>query len=435
MIFGFVPNRSSADDFGMAYIIERNTRFYVVAYDGNDPRTGKERRRWHPAGRSRADAEAIAERLSAERHGLRERAASALTVERFLLEVWLPRRRRELRPSTARRYQWYVENYIASAIGGHRLAGLRAEHLDRMYNDLLAHGGRDGGALSAKTVYDVHVVMRSSLRFAVDRHLVDHNVAADARPPRISTRSRPSPEIWTAHQLASFLAHTAHLRLYPTIHLAATTGMRRGEIAGLRWGDWHTDTHRLSIARSRQSIQGGTVEVPTKTAASRRSIDLDANTEQVLARWRRRQQRDGQPVGVHDPMFTNEHGEPVNPESISQLFDRKTVSSGLPKIRLHDLRHTHASLLVAAGEPIKVVSERLGHAHPGFTMATYQHLLPAWAQPPPPTSPAYSPPPAVKARSQAQRIAALWSVDDLPTRGREPPGQRLGVARSGRQPR
>ena len=145
----------------MAYIIERNDRFYVVAYDGKDPRTGKERRRWHPAGRSRADAEAIAERLSTERHGLRERATSALTVEQFLLAVWLPRRRRELRPSTARRYQWYVDNYIAPAVGGHRLTGLRAEHLDRMCNDLLVYGGRDGGALSAKTVYDVHVVMRS----------------------------------------------------------------------------------------------------------------------------------------------------------------------------------------------------------------------------------------------------------------------------------
>ena len=138
----------------------------------------------------------------------------------------MPRRRRELRPSTARRYQWYVEHYITPAVGVHRLAGLRAEHLDRMYNDLLAHGGRDGEALSAKTVYDVHVVMRSSLRFVVD-HLVDHNVATDARPPRISTRSRPSPEIWTAQQLASFLTQTAHLRLYPAIHLAATTGMRR----------------------------------------------------------------------------------------------------------------------------------------------------------------------------------------------------------------
>ena len=258
--------RVIADDFGMAYIIERNERFYVVAYDGSDPRTGKERRRWHPAGRSRADAEAIAARLSAERQGARERPMSALTVEQFLLDVWLPRRRRELRPSTARRYQWYIDNYITPAIGYHRLAGLRAEHLDRMYVDLLAHGGRNGDALSAKTVYDVHVVMRSSLRFAVDRHLVDHNVAADARPPRTSTRSRPSAEIWTAQQLASFLAHTAHLRLYPAIHLAATTGMRRGEIAGLRWGDWHVETHRLSVPRSRQSIQGGTVEVPTKTA-------------------------------------------------------------------------------------------------------------------------------------------------------------------------
>ena len=376
MIFGLIPNRSPADDLVMAYIIERSDRFYVVAYDGNDPRTGRERRRWHAAGRSRADAEAIAARLSAERKGTRERTTSALTVQQFLAEVWLPRRRRELRPSIARRYQWYVDNYITPAIGAHRLASLRGEHLDRMYNELLAHGGRGGGALSAKTVYDVHVVMRSSLRFAVDRHLVDHNVAADARPPRISTRSRPSPEIWTAQQLASFLAHTAHLRLYPAIHLAATTGMRRGEIAGLRWGHWHLDTHRISIARSRQSIQGGTVEVPTKTAASRRSIDLDANTEQVLTRWRRRQQRDGHPIGVHHRIFTNEHGEPVKPESISQLFDRKTLSSGLPRIRLYDLRHTHASLLVAAGEPIKVVSERLGHAHPGFTMATYQHLLP-----------------------------------------------------------
>jgi integrase len=254
VIFGLVPNSSTVTIIVMAYIIERNDRFYVVAYDGSDPRTGKERRRWHPAGRCRADAEAIAARLSAERHGTRQRPTSALTVEQFLLEVWLPRRRRELRPSTARRYQWYIDNYIAPAIGYHRLASLRAEHLDRMYNDLLDHGGRNGATLSPKTVYDAHVVMRSSLRFAADRHLVDHNVAVNARPPRMSTRSRPSPEIWTAQQLAAFLAHTAHLRLYPAIHLAAMTGMRRGEIVGLRWGDWQVDTHRVSVARSRQSI-------------------------------------------------------------------------------------------------------------------------------------------------------------------------------------
>lgn len=248
VIFGLAPDRSSADDL-VAYIIERNDRFYVVAYDGNDPRTGKERRRWHPAGRCRADAEAIAARP--DRRTTRDSRATDLGVDgrAVLARGVVASTPTRTAPIDARRYQWYIDNYIAPAIGTHRLARLHAEHLDRMYNDLLEHGGRDRGALSPKTVYDAHVVMRSSLRFAVDRHLVDHNVAVNARPPRMSTRSRTSPEIWTAQQLAAFLAHTAHLRLYPAIHLAAMTGMRRGEIVGLRWGDWNTDTHRLSVAQ------------------------------------------------------------------------------------------------------------------------------------------------------------------------------------------
>jgi integrase len=251
----------------MAYIIERNERFYVVAYDGTDPRTGRERRRWHSAGHSRADAEAIAARLTSARLGERQRSTSALTVERFLLDTWMPCRHREPRPSTASRYGWMIRNYIVPAIGEHRLSALRAEHLDRLYADLVDHGGVGGRSLALKTVYDVHVVIRSALHFAARRHLVDHNVALETRPSRSTTRSRPSPEIWTAEQLATFLAQTAHLRLFPALHVAATTGMRQGELAGLRWRDWQHSSHRLSIARSRQSVQGRTVEVPTKTAA------------------------------------------------------------------------------------------------------------------------------------------------------------------------
>jgi len=366
----------TADEHRMAYIIERKSQFYVVAYDGVDPRTNKERRRWHAAGRSRADAEAIAARLTVARAGALERTTSALTVQEYLVEQWMPRRHRELQPSTAKRYEWMIHNYLTPAIGALRLNALRAEHLDRLYVELLDHGGANGRPLSPKTVYDAHVVIRSALRVAVARHLVDRNVAHDARPPRNSRRSRPTPEVWTAAQLSQFLSHTAHLRLYPALHLAATTGMRRGEVVGLRWGDWNRQTHRLSIARSRQAIPGGTVEVPTKTAASRRPVDLDEGTERVLAAWQRRQARDGHPTGLGDPMFTNTHGQPINPQSLAQLFDRKVRSSGLPRIRFHDLRHTHASLLAATGEPIKVVSERLGHAHPGFTMDTYQHVMP-----------------------------------------------------------
>lgn len=152
--------------------------------------------------------------------------------------------------------------------------------------------------------------------------------------------------------------------------------MRRGELAGLRWGDWNPPTHSMSIARARQSVGGQSIEVACKTRNSRRCIDLDPDTEVVLAGWRRRQCRDGHPVGLDDPIFTNTTGAAVHPESVSQLFARQLKRIDLPTIRFHDLRHAHATLLAGSSTPIKVVSERLGHAHPGFTMATYQHVIP-----------------------------------------------------------
>lgn len=360
----------------MAYIVQRKDRFYVVDYDGVDADTGRERRRWHPAGHARADAEAIKTRLEAVEHADRAVFTEQLTLGRYLTERWMPRRRQRLAPTTAHRYQWMIDNYIEPALGVIPLRSLHTEHLDRFYAELLADGGERARGLAPKTVYDVHVIIRAALTDAQRQHLVAVNVAHAAQPPRPMARERSGPECWTVDELAQFLAASRHLRLYPALHVAATTGMRRGEVAGLRWGDWHRGTHRLSIARSRQVVGGRSTEVPVKTRSSRRCIDLDANTESVLARWRRRQRRDGHPTGLSDPMFTNTSGEPVHAESLYQLFDRQVRKLGLPRIRLHDLRHTHASLLVAAGVPIKVVSERLGHANPGFTMATYQHVMP-----------------------------------------------------------
>jgi len=360
----------------MAYIVQRKDRFYVVAYDGTDPTTGRERRRWHPAGHSRADAEAIAARLDAIAEADTTISTSQLTFGRYLTERFMPMRRNRLQSTTAYRYGWMIDHYIAPALGSMPLRSVRAEHLDRLYAELLTTGGAKQTGLAPKTVYDVHIVIRTAFTQAVRQHLVSVNPALAAQPPRSRLRQRSGPECWTAEQLGEFLAATRHLRLHPALHLAAFTGMRRGELAGLRWGDWHTATHRLSIARSRQVVAGRSVEVPVKTRTSRRCIDLDADTERVLRSWRRRQQSDGNPVGTADPIFTNATGQPVHPESIYQLFHRQVRRLGLPRICFHGLRHTHASLLVAAGTPIKVVSERLGHANPGFTMATYQHVLP-----------------------------------------------------------
>lgn len=359
-----------------AYIVTKQNRFYVVTYDGLDPSTGKERRRWHLAGDSLEDAEAIAANLTRTTGEVRAGNRSAATVTSFLNETWLPKRRQHLRPSTAHRYQWMIDNYITPAIGHLGIRKLRFEHLERLYSDLLEAGGDKAAGLAPKTVYDVHVVMRAALKYAARIHLVEHNVALDADSPRPVARSKQGPESWTIDQLRTFLAATRHLRLYPALHLAATTGMRRGELAGLRWGDWNRATHSISIARARQSVGGQSVEVACKTRNSRRCVDLDPDTEAILATWSRRQRRDGHPAGLDDPILTNTTGEAVHPESISQLFTRQLKRIDLPTIRFHDLRHTHATLLAGSNTPIKVVSERLGHAHPGFTMATYQHVMP-----------------------------------------------------------
>jgi integrase len=293
-----------------------------------------------------------------------------------LTDTWLPIKRRHVRASTAYRYSWFVDHYINPAIGDVPLRRLRADHLDGFYDQLITTGGRHGTGLAPKTVHEVHVIVRGALDLALRRRLVSDNVA-HATNARHLRPTRTVPRSWTAEELASFLASARRHRLYPALHLTAYTGMRRGEIAGLKWSDLDAKAKRLSIVRTLQSIAGQPVEFPVKTRTSRRCIDLDDDTMAVLARWRRRLAREGLPHGADDWMFANTAGRHVNPESLSQLFDRlQRAMPGVVRIRFHDLRHTHASLLIMDGVPVKVVSERLGHANVAFTMHTYQHLIP-----------------------------------------------------------
>ncbi len=354
----------------MSYIVQRNQHFYVVVYNGRDPITGRERRRWHPAGASRSVAEAIKMRVDQARPPCRRPG----TLGEFMATTWMDSKPL-LSNSTRCRYQWMLEKNIAPRIGDIALDQIRPDDLDALSQNLLRHGGRRKNGLAAKTVLEIHRTISNALDLAVDRRLIDTNPATRARPPRPDRRSTV-PAIWDAAQLAAFLAHTEPKRLYPALHVAAFTGIRRGELAGLQWRDLNSTNATLSIARTRQVAAGRTVESPVKTRTSRRSIDLDTNTMGVLATWKQRLTREGAVIAPDTPMFLNTHHQAPSPESFSQLFTRSSVEAGLPRIRFHDLRHTHASLLVAAGVPIKVVSERLGHAHPGFTMHTYQHLLP-----------------------------------------------------------
>jgi hypothetical protein len=170
----------------MSYIVQRSHHFYVVDYTGLDPITGSERRRWHPAGTSRADAEAIRDRIDAARPA---RPCPA-TVAGLLNDVWLPSKG-DLTHPTRNRYRWMIDRYINPRIGHNRLDQLRPADLDATYSNLATRGGKKGQALSRKTVLEVHRVLANALDLAVDRELLDTNPAHRARPPD-PTRAPPS---------------------------------------------------------------------------------------------------------------------------------------------------------------------------------------------------------------------------------------------------
>jgi integrase len=154
--------------------------------------------------------------------------------------------------------------------------------------------------------------------------------------------------------------------------------MRRNELLGLRWSDFDAAKATLSINRGLVAIAYELHETRGKTPNARRRIDLDPTTTRILTTWRDWQHAERQAAGIDSAewIFADGSGEPIHPHAISQTFERIARRAGVPVIRLHDLRHTHGTLLIKAGVPVKVLSERLGHATPTFTIDTYQHVLP-----------------------------------------------------------
>jgi integrase len=184
---------------------------------------------------------------------------------------------------------------------------------------------------------------------------------------------------WTAPELQVFLRAAAGHRHFPALWVAAMTGVRRSEPLGLRWSDLDVDRARLSINRGLVAVGYELHESRGKTDHSRRCIDLDPTTINVLTAWRNWQRAERHAIGDPTPewVFTDTAGGVVHPDKLTQTFDRIVARTDLPPVRLHDLRHTQATLLIDAGVPVKVVSERLGHGSATFTIETYQHVLPS----------------------------------------------------------
>lgn len=307
---------------------------------------------------------------------------TALTLGEYLNDQWLPIVRHSIRPSTFHRYQAEIALHIMPTLGGIKIQQLSQSHLDRLYAELLDHGRvvKPGG-LSPKTVRSIHNLLHKALKDAQRKQLVHRNAADAADPPRINRSRTEGLRTWNANQVRIFLNGLSGHRLEAAYTLAATTGMRRGEVLGVRWSDLDPATKMLAVRQTVISVNYELMFGAPKTAKGRRLLALDDRTVTALAAHRSRQHDERAAIGTaymdHDLIFPKLDGSPTHPDYFSQLFDRTVAKLGLPKIRLHDLRHTYATLGLAAGVPSVVISQRLGHANVAFTLDIYTHPVPA----------------------------------------------------------
>ena len=312
------------------------------------------------------------------------RKDTALTVKQLLEEHWLPAQRsRELRPATLDQYRNVVDSWIVPNLGAVRVPALTPKDVTEMVETLRttkSAAGRKG--LSPRSAQLAVGTLKAACQWATENGLLGRNPIAGVRRPRGT--SSEAMHAWSADDARAFLAATRDDRLAWAWAMLLTRGLRRGEVAGLRWDDVDLDAATVRINRTRVVVDGKAVESSPKTASGRRSVPLDGLLVALLRAHKVRQAQEklaaGTAYGTGGWLFSDELGSPYHPESLSTWFETKVKAIELPRIRLHDTRHTSASLMLATGVPVKVVSEMLGHSSPTITLGIYAHVMPGMAE-------------------------------------------------------
>ncbi len=340
-----------------------------------DPVTGKRRQRSKSFKTKKEAERALAEWLVEIERGTVVDGTKMTTGA--YLAYWLDAHGHNLRPATLQQYRSLVNAHLIPALGAVALMKLSPAHLTALYAEKRKSGRRDGrGGLSPRTVRHLHAVIREALDFAVRHQLVVRNVAEVIDAPRFD---RKEMETWSPDEIQRFLTTTADHAYSPIWLLYITTGLRRGEGLGLRWRDVDLTTGRLNVAQSVVDVGGHACIQEPKTAAARRIVKLSPICLTALREHRTRQLARRLAASAweeHDLIFTTEDGGPINPRNLARAFDLLQRKAGVQRIRIHDLRHTHATLLFNDGQNVKMISQRLGHSDVSITLSVYAHLAP-----------------------------------------------------------
>lgn len=295
---------------------------------------------------------------------------SKLTLGEYLTAEWLPAVEGTLRPLSFSRYRAVVRLYITPQIGAKRLQALSGGQINGAYADLERAG------LSIATRRLTHAVLHRALRDAVRWGRLTRNPADLADPP---SRGGSRAQAWTAGELRRFLEHVRDDRWFALWRLAATTGMRRGELGGLTWRALDLDGARLSVEQQLVPTRGGATFGPPKSSRSRRTVALDAVTVAALREHKAAQLVErslaGDAYADLDLVFADALGGSIHPQRLTEWFSEHRKAAGLPTGSLHVLRHTSATLALTAGVPVHIVAARLGD-DATTVLSTYAHLLP-----------------------------------------------------------
>jgi integrase len=339
----------------------------IQVYAGRDPVTGKKKSVARTVRGTKKEAElALAKLINSVETGI-DFNATRLNFGDYA-QRWLKSKEKNVRPKTMQRYSDLMRLHIVPVIGSIPLLKLKPLHLEKVYEEASGRG------LSAQSVLHIHRVLFTALKQAVAWQLIPRNIAEAVTPPRPEQRE---VEPMTSREVVWILETVASTDLeMPTI-LGLGTGMRLGEVLGLRWKDIDLEKKSARIAQTVQETKEGVVFVPPKTHRSRRTVSLPGFVIHALRKHKKEQSERRLVVGSawHDLDLVIERGDglPVRTSSLSGRFADRMKKEGI-NLTFHGLRHGHASLMLAAGVHLKVVSERLGHSTIGITADLYTHV-------------------------------------------------------------
>jgi integrase len=360
----------------IGHIRRRSEHSWELKFDlGTDPVTGKRLTRYHSFKGTKREAEVELVRLKAGANRGEYVDPSKLTLAEFL-DRWEAWAATQVSAKTLERYAELTAHQIRPHLGASRIQKLKPVDFAALYGKL-QRAKPEGAGLAPRTVGHVHRLLHRVFGHAVKWGIVASNPVSAAEPPRVQ---RAEIEILSPDQIKAVLHALRGRPLYLVAVIGLGTGMRRGEIAALRWGDVDLEIGKIRVERSLEQTNAGLAFKAPKTKAGRRAVSIPPSiVAELRSHWHQQQEQRlalgvGK-AGAEDLVFTRPDAAPWPPDSLTTAWAKTIAALKLPKVTLHALRHTHVSQLIAAGLDVVTVSRRIGHSNPTVTLAVYAHLF------------------------------------------------------------